>query len=89
MMVITKYANRKRYGTLSDGKKGYLNLEDIIELVRQGKEFMVAEHRTGRDITSDDLTQCLSLVSIPDNIKKELIQRYLSKEDTNATTTTI
>ena len=54
--VITKYANRKLYNTLS---RRYVSLEVIAELLREGHEVRVVDRTTGRDITAVTLSQIL------------------------------
>lgn len=84
MITLKKYANRKVYGEL-DGKKGYLTLDDISNLIRQGKDIQVLVHNKGKpdhgqDVTLGILKQCLTRLVMPDMIIKEMIQRYKSEE---------
>jgi polyhydroxyalkanoate synthesis repressor PhaR len=56
MPLIKRYPNRKLYNTES---KSYINLEDIADLIRNGKEIQVIDHATGEDLTSVTLTQII------------------------------
>jgi polyhydroxyalkanoate synthesis regulator protein len=49
-MKIIRYGNRKYY---TFGR--YLNLGDIVSLVRNGQTFSVFDHKTNLDITNDTL----------------------------------
>jgi polyhydroxyalkanoate synthesis repressor PhaR len=57
MPLIKRYPNRKLYNTES---KSYINLEDIADLIRSGKEIQVIDHATGENLTSVTLTQIIS-----------------------------
>lgn len=83
MLVLKKYSNRKIYGDI-DGRKGYLNLSDVADLVRQGKTVQVIKHNRGKpdhgqDVTSEVLKECLTRLVISDNVIVELINRYQSE----------
>lgn len=84
MTTLKKYANRKIYGEL-DGKKGYLTLDDVANLIRQGKQVQVVRHDKGKphhgqDITQEVLKEVLTRLVIPDTMVIELIKRHRSKE---------
>jgi len=55
-MLIKKYANRRLYNTDSSS---YVTLNYLCELVKEGKDFVVKDARTGEDITRAVLTQII------------------------------
>lgn len=55
-VIIKKYANRRLYHT---GQSGYVTLEAIAQMVRDGEEFVVQDAKTGEDITRSVLTQII------------------------------
>ncbi len=55
-IIIKKYANRRLYDTSSSS---YVTLEHLSELVRQGKDFVVQDAKTGEDLTRTVLTQII------------------------------
>jgi len=56
MPVIKRYPNRKLYDTEA---KGYITLEQIGELIRNGQDIQVVDHATGEDLTALTLTQVI------------------------------
>ncbi len=54
--IVKRYANRKLYDTTSSR---YVKLDEIADLVRNGVEVRVVEHRSGRDITSAALAHII------------------------------
>ena len=54
--TIKKYANRRLYNT---GTSTYVTLEDLAEMVKSGEDFVVADAKTGEDITRSVLTQII------------------------------
>jgi polyhydroxyalkanoate synthesis repressor PhaR len=56
MVVIKRYPNRKLYNTEA---KGYITLEGVAGLVRQGQEIQVVDNLTGEDMTTLTLTQII------------------------------
>jgi polyhydroxyalkanoate synthesis repressor PhaR len=56
MPVIKRYPNRKLYDTEA---KGYITLEQIGELIRDGQDIQVVDHATGEDLTAVTLTQVI------------------------------
>jgi polyhydroxyalkanoate synthesis repressor PhaR len=54
--VVKKYANRRLYNTESSS---YITLENLAEMVRQGRDFVVYDAKTGDDITRGVLTQII------------------------------
>jgi phage shock protein A len=53
---VKKYANRRLYNTESSS---YVTLEDLAEMVRKGRDFVVYDAKTGEDITRAVLTQII------------------------------
>ena len=56
MPVIKRYANRKLYDT---DAKGYITLEGVAALIRQGRDVRVIDHESGADITLQVLAQVI------------------------------
>jgi polyhydroxyalkanoate synthesis repressor PhaR len=56
MPVIKRYANRKLYDT---DAKGYITLEGVAALIRQGRDVRVIDHESGADITLQVLAQII------------------------------
>ncbi|MCQ8240961.1 polyhydroxyalkanoate synthesis repressor PhaR [Rhizosaccharibacter radicis] len=55
-VVVKKYANRRLYDTESSI---YITLDTLADMVRQGREFVVFDAKTGDDITRQVLTQII------------------------------
>ncbi|RMD90001.1 MAG: polyhydroxyalkanoate synthesis repressor PhaR [Alphaproteobacteria bacterium] len=55
-IIIKKYANRRLYNTDSSS---YVTLDDLATLVREGRDFVVRDAKTGEDITRSVLTQII------------------------------
>jgi polyhydroxyalkanoate synthesis repressor PhaR len=55
-VVIKKYANRRLYNTEASS---YVTLEDLANMVRQGRDFVVYDAKSGDDITRGVLTQII------------------------------
>ncbi len=55
-VVVKKYANRRLYNTESSS---YITLDNLADMVRQGRDFVVYDARTGDDITRSVLTQII------------------------------
>jgi len=55
-VVIKKYANRRLYNTQTSS---YVTLEDLSRMVKEGREFVVYDAKTGEDITRAVLTQII------------------------------
>jgi polyhydroxyalkanoate synthesis repressor PhaR len=54
--VIKRYSNRKLYDT---EESRYVTLEELEEMIRQGREIRVLDAATGEDLTSVTLAQIL------------------------------
>lgn len=55
-VIVKKYANRRLYNTESSS---YITLENLAEIIRSGREFVVFDAKTGEDITRSVLTQII------------------------------
>lgn len=55
-IIIKKYANRRLYDTSSSS---YVTLEHLSTLVRDGKDFVVQDAKSGEDLTRSVLTQII------------------------------
>ena len=55
-MVVKKYANRRLYNTETSS---YVTLEDLANMVRLGRDFVVYDAKSGDDITRSVLTQII------------------------------
>jgi polyhydroxyalkanoate synthesis repressor PhaR len=55
-IVIKKYANRRLYNTSSSS---YVTLEELAQLLRAGKDFVVFDAKSGDEITRSVLTQII------------------------------
>lgn len=56
VVVIKKYANRRLYDTETSA---YITLEDLCDRVKEGREFVVVDAKTGQDLTRQILTQII------------------------------
>jgi polyhydroxyalkanoate synthesis repressor PhaR len=55
-VVIKKYANRRLYNTATSS---YVTLDDLSHMVKEKREFVVYDAKTGEDITRAVLTQII------------------------------
>ncbi len=55
-VVVKKYANRRLYNTESSS---YITLDNLAEMVRTGRDFIVYDAKSGDDITRSVLTQII------------------------------
>jgi polyhydroxyalkanoate synthesis repressor PhaR len=55
-VVIKKYANRRLYNT---GTSSYVTLDNLSQMVREGRDFVVFDAKSGDDITRSVLTQII------------------------------
>ena len=78
-VVVKKYANRRLYNTESSS---YITLENLAEMVRQGRDFVVYDAKSGDDITRSVLTQIIVEEEgkgqnlLPINFLRQLIGLY-------------
>jgi polyhydroxyalkanoate synthesis repressor PhaR len=56
IVVVKKYANRRLYNTESSS---YITLDNLAEMVHQGRDFVVYDAKTSEDITRGVLTQII------------------------------
>jgi len=54
--VIKKYANRRLYDT---GRSSYVTLDDLCIMVKEGRDFVVYDAKSGDDLTRQVLTQII------------------------------
>ncbi len=79
VIVIKKYANRRLYNTATSS---YVTLDHLCEMVKQSKEFVVRDAKTGEDITRSVLTQIIFEEEgkgqnlMPINFLRQLIRFY-------------
>lgn len=55
-VVIKKYANRRLYNTETSI---YITLEELRQMIKQGREFVVKDAKTGEDLTRQTLAQII------------------------------
>ena len=55
-VVVKKYANRRLYNTETSS---YITLDNLAEMIRAGRDFVVYDAKTGDDITRGVLTQII------------------------------
>ena len=79
MIEIKKYSNRRLYNTETSS---YITQEDIVSLIKQGKQFKIKDVETKKDITSSILTQIVlerettGTNLIPEEFLKQIILFY-------------
>jgi polyhydroxyalkanoate synthesis repressor PhaR len=78
-IIIKKYANRRLYDTSTSA---YVTLEHLSALVRDGKQFMVQDAKSGEDLTRGVLAQIIFEQEnrkdgvLPVGFLRQLIQFY-------------
>ena len=78
-VVVKKYANRRLYNTESSS---YITLDNLAEMVRQGRDFVVYDAKSGEDITRSVLTQIIveeegkGSAMLPTSFLRQLIGFY-------------
>src|SRR5271167_4525751 len=79
-VVIKKYPNRRLYDT--SGSR-YINLEDIAQLIRAGKDVQVVDAQTGQDLTRVTLTQIImdDAKQQPTGLPLELLRQLIVSSD--------
>src|SRR5690348_12378417 len=79
-IVIRKYGNRRLYDTASSR---YVNLDDIADLIRQGKSVRVVDAKTGQDFTRVTLTQIITedVKDKPTGLPLELLRELIVATD--------
>ncbi len=78
--VIKKYANRRLYDT---GRSSYVTLDDLCLMVKEGRDFVVYDAKSGEDLTRQVLTQIIvdqetngQQNMLPTNFLRQLISFY-------------
>ncbi|HEY4900981.1 MAG TPA: polyhydroxyalkanoate synthesis regulator DNA-binding domain-containing protein [Terriglobales bacterium] len=79
-IVIKKYPNRRLYDTSASR---YINLEDIGELIRKGKDVQVVDAQNGEDLTRVTLTQIIvdDAKQQPTGLPLELLRQLIMSSD--------
>ena len=79
-IIIKKYANRRLYDT-STGR--YVNLDELAELIRKGKEIQVIDAKSGEDLTRVILTQIIleDAKGQPTGLPLELLRQLIVASD--------
>ena len=78
-VIVKKYANRRLYNTESSS---YITLDNLAEMVRNDRDFVVYDAKTGDDITRTVLTQIIveeegkGNALLPTNFLRQLIGVY-------------
>lgn len=78
-VIIKKYANRRLYNTETSS---YVTLEHLCQMVKDGRDFIVLDAKTGDDITRSVLTQIIfeeeskGQTLLPVNFLRQLISFY-------------
>lgn len=78
-VIIKKYANRRLYNT---DVSAYVTLEDLSAMVRNGRDFVVRDAKSGDDITRSVLAQIIfeeeakGQNMLPANFLRQLISFY-------------
>ncbi|HEV2401118.1 MAG TPA: polyhydroxyalkanoate synthesis regulator DNA-binding domain-containing protein [Candidatus Sulfotelmatobacter sp.] len=79
-VLIKKYGNRRLYDTTGSR---YVNLDDLADLVRAGKEVRVVDAKSGRDLTRVTLTQIITedAKGKPTGLPLELLRQLIVASD--------
>jgi polyhydroxyalkanoate synthesis repressor PhaR len=78
-VIVKKYANRRLYNTESSS---YITLDNLAEMVRKDRDFVVYDAKSGEDITRSVLTQIIveeegkGNALLPTNFLRQLIGFY-------------
>src|SRR3978361_635768 len=78
-VIVKKYANRRLYDTESSS---YITLENLAEMVRKDRDFVVYDAKSGEDITRGVLTQIIveeegkGHAMLPTNFLRQIIGFY-------------
>lgn len=80
VIVIKKYGNRRLYDTTSSR---YVNLDDLAEHIRAGREVQVVDAKTGQDLTRVVLTQIITedAKDKPTGLPLELLRQLIIASD--------
>ena len=79
-IVIKKYGNRRLYDTAGSR---YVNLDDLAQQVRAGREVRVVDAKTGQDLTRVTLTQIITedAKDKPTGLPLELLRQLIIASD--------
>jgi len=79
-IVIKKYGNRRLYDSTNSR---YINLDDIAEFIRKGKDVKVVDAKSGRDLTRVVLTQIITedAKDKPTGLPLELLRQLIVASD--------
>ena len=79
-VLIKKYGNRRLYDS-SNSK--YVNLDEIAEFIRAGKDVQVVDAKTGQDLTRVTLTQIITedAKDKPTGLPLELLRQLIVASD--------
>ncbi len=78
-VVVKKYANRRLYNTETSS---YITLDNLADMIRAGRDFVVYDAKSGEDITRGVLTQIIveeegkGSSLLPTNFLRQLIGFY-------------
>ena len=78
-VVVKKYANRRLYNTETSS---YITLDNLADMIRAGRDFVVYDAKSGEDITRGVLTQIIveeeskGTSMLPTNFLRQLIGFY-------------
>jgi polyhydroxyalkanoate synthesis repressor PhaR len=80
VIVIKKYGNRRLYDTTSSR---YVNLDDLAEHIRAGREVQVVDAKSGQDLTRVILTQIITedAKDKPTGLPLELLRQLIIASD--------
>jgi polyhydroxyalkanoate synthesis repressor PhaR len=79
-ILIKKYGNRRLYDTVGSR---YVNLDDLAEHIRAGREVRVVDAKTGQDLTRVTLTQIITedAKDKPTGLPLELLRQLIIASD--------
>jgi len=79
-VVIKKYGNRRLYDTAGSR---YINLDDLADLIRKGKDVKVVDAKSGQDLTRVVLTQIITedAKEKPTGLPLELLRQLIVASD--------
>jgi len=79
-VLIKKYGNRRLYNTAASR---YVNLDEVADLIRKGREIRVVDAETGEDYTRVTLTQIITEDARrrPSGLPLELLRQIIVASD--------
>lgn len=86
IIIIKKYSNRRLYNTSTSS---YVNLRDIVEIIREQKDFKVIDAQTGDDLTHATIIQVIleqetkGYGLLPTSFLKMVVLAYDQQNSTN------